>query len=106
MQEYPVKRGLTADLGIRMVDALRKCFGTEVREVGDHYQISYGALRLLDVSVGKNGKTLIVHTESEAGAGDEVILDTNRRFRRYLDIATGYSTKERVKKAKTVEKED
>jgi hypothetical protein len=104
MQEYPVKRGMTTDLGTRMVDALKECFGTEVRQAGDHYQISYGALKLLDVSTGKTGKTLIVYTESYTDASDEVILDTNRRFRRYLDTATGYSTKERVKKAKTVEK--
>ena len=47
-----------------------------------------------------------MHTESDSGSSDEVILDTNRRFRRYLDITTGYTTKERVKKAKAVEKED
>jgi hypothetical protein len=97
---------MTQDLGTRMVDALQECFGAEVRQAGDHYQISYGALKLLDVSIGKTGKTMIVYTESNTDAGDEVILDTNRRFRRYLDITTGYSTKERVKKAKTVEKED
>ncbi len=103
MQEYPVKRGLTKDLDKRMVDALTECFGTEVQKAGDHYQISYGALQLLDVSVGKGGKTLVVHTESNRDATDEVIMDTNRRFRRYLDAATGYSTKERLKKAKSVE---
>jgi hypothetical protein len=103
MQEYPVKRGLTKDLDKRMVDALKECFGTEVRKAGDHYQISYGALQLLDVSVGRGGKTLVVHTESNRDATDEVIIDTNRRFRRYLDAATGYSTKERLKKAKSVE---
>ncbi len=97
---------MTSDLGSRMVDALRECFGVEVRQTGDHYQISYGALKLLDVSVGKTGRTLVVHTESNTDASDEMILDTNRRFRRYLDSATGYSTKERVKKAKTVEKVD
>ncbi len=93
---------MTSDLGSRMVDALRECFDAEIRTTGDHHQISYGALKLLDVSVGKTGKTLIVHTESDAGSSDEVILDTNRRFRRYLDITTGYSTKERLKKAKKV----
>jgi hypothetical protein len=97
---------MTTDLGTRMVDALQECFGAEVRQAGNHYQVSYGALKLLDVSIGKTGKTLIVYTESYTDASDEVILDTNRRFRRYLDTATGYSTKERVKKAKTVEKED
>lgn len=103
MQEYPVKRGLTKDLNTRMVDALQECFGTDVHKVGDHYQISYGALKLLDVSVGTGGKTLVVHTESNKDAADEVIIDTNRRFRRYLDTATGYSTKERVKRSKSIE---
>jgi hypothetical protein len=103
MQEYPVKRGLTKDLHVRMVDALKGCFGSEVHKAGDHYQISYGALKILDVSVGKGGKTLVVHTESNRDATDEVIIDTNRRFRRYLDAATGFSTKERAKKAKSVE---
>jgi hypothetical protein len=32
---------------------------------------------------------------------DDVIIDTNRRFRRYLDGVTGLSTKERVKRAKS-----
>ncbi|MDD1709502.1 MAG: DUF5611 family protein [Methanoregulaceae archaeon] len=103
MQEYPVKRGLTKELSTTMVEALMECFGTEVKKEGDHYQIRYGALRLLDVTIGGGGKTLIVRTESDKDASDEVILDTNRRFRKYLDIVTGFSTKERVKKAKSVE---
>jgi hypothetical protein len=74
-----------------------------VHKVGDHYQINYGALKLLDVSLGKEGKSLVVHTESNRNVTDEIILDTNRRFRRYLDVTTGFSTKERVKKAKSIE---
>jgi hypothetical protein len=103
MQEYPVKRGHTKDLNTTMVEGLKDCFGKEVTRAGDHYQISYGALKLLDVSTGKGGKTLIVRTESDKEASDEVILDTNRRFRKYLDMVTGFSTKERVKKSKSVE---
>ena len=103
MQEYPVKRGLTKDLNTTLVKGLQECFGTEVRKQGDHYQISYGALRLLDVTTGGGGKTLIVRTESDKDASDETILDTNRRFRKYLDMVTGFSTKERVKKSKSIE---
>lgn len=103
MQEYPIKRGFTKDLNATMRDGLNTCFGTEVKRVGDHYQVSYGALKLLDVTAGGGGKTLIVRTESDTGASDEVILDTNRRFRKYLDMVTGFSTKERVKRAKSVE---
>ncbi len=70
-----------------------------------HFRITYGALKMLDASCGKEGKTLLINTVSDTGATDDVILDTNRRFRRYLDEVTGYSTKERVKKAKSVEPE-
>jgi len=105
MQEYPVKRGFTKELDSRMVEALEECFGGKAEKAGDHYQISYGALKLLDVSTGGGGKTLIVRTESNSDAADAVILDTNRRFRRYLDMVTGFSTKERVKRSKSVAEE-
>jgi hypothetical protein len=103
MQEYPVKRGHTKDLNTTIVEGLEQCFGTEVKKLDDRYQVSYGALTLLDVTLGEGGKTVIVRTESDKKASDEVILDTNRRFRKYLDFVTGYSTKERVKKVKSVE---
>lgn len=103
MQEYPVKRGYTKNLQETIGIKLKECFDVvPVRDAG-HFRITYGALKMLDVSCGKEGKTLLVNTVSDTGATDEVILDTNRRFRRYLDEVTGYSTKERVKKSKSVE---
>jgi hypothetical protein len=101
MQEYPVKRGFTKDLSTRMVDALKECFGTEPERSGEHARITYGALLLLDVAAGSGGKTLMVHTESDKEAPDEVIMETNRRFRKYLEMVTGLSAKERVKRAKS-----
>lgn len=86
-----------------MVEQLKECFGTEPKHKEGHYQISYGALKVLDASLGADGKSIIIRTESDLKVTDETILDTNRRFRKYLDAVTGYNTKERVKKAKTVE---
>ena len=103
MQQYPVKRGFSKDLEADIVKSLNVCFGVEPKHDQGHYTIRYGALKLLDVSVGSDGKSVIVNTESDTSVSDEEILDTNRRFRRYLDLVTGFSTKERVKKSKTVE---
>jgi hypothetical protein len=103
MQEYPVKRGFSKNLPVTMVEQLRECFETEPNQKDGHYQIRFGALKVLDASLGADGKSVIIMTESDLTVSDEVILDTNRRFRKYLDAVTGYSTKERVKKAKTVE---
>lgn len=103
MQEYPVKRGQTKDLEERMVKGLKEIFGTEPEEKGGHYIISYKAIRRLEVWPGEKNKTAFVDTESDITAGDEDILDTNRKFRQYLDLLTGFSTKERVKRAKPKE---
>jgi len=53
------------------------------------------------VTAGAGGKSVIVDTESDMSVNDDVILDTNKRFRKYLDAITGFSTKERVKRAKS-----
>lgn len=101
MQEYPIKRGYTKDFEKKMVEGLEKYFNCEPQESEGHYRIQFGALKRLEVSAGKNGKTMVVDTESDRTIeNDEVILDTNRRFRQYLQYVTGYSAKERAKKMK------
>jgi hypothetical protein len=102
MQEYPIKRGLTKDLEARAVAELKICFGAEPEKTKDGYRIRAGALKRLDVKIGPGSKSVIIDTESDITAPDDVIIDTNRRFRTYLDAVTGFSTKERVKRAKSV----
>jgi hypothetical protein len=101
MQEYPIKRGLTKDLETRIVAELRTCFGEEPEKTATGYRIKSGALKRLDVSIGTDGKSVILDTESDLTASDDIIIDTNKRFRKYLDAVTGFSTKERVKRAKS-----
>jgi hypothetical protein len=103
MQEYPIKRGLTKDLEQRTVAELKNCFGVEPEKTENTYRIRFGALKKLEAICGAGGKTLRVDTESDTTASDDVIIDTNKRFRKFLDAATGFSTKERVKRAKSVE---
>jgi hypothetical protein len=102
MQEYPIKRGLTKDLEARIISELRNCFGVEPEKTPQGYRIRAGALLRLDVRVGTGGKSVIIDTESDLHASDAVILDTNKKFRKFLDVVTGFSTKERVKRSKSV----
>jgi hypothetical protein len=103
MQEYPVKRGLTKDLDTRIVTELKNSFGAEPEKTQNGYRIRTGALIRLDVRIGTDGKSVVIDTESDLNASDAVILDTNKRYRKYLDAVTGFSTKERVKRSKSVE---
>lgn len=105
MQEYPVKRTHIKALPENITAKIVEHFGITPTEKDGRWRISYGALEFMEVGLGEGKKSIIISTESKKGIEDEqVILDTNKRFRQYLDDVTGYSTKERVKKAKTVEK--
>ncbi|ADE37061.1 DUF5611 family protein [Methanohalophilus mahii] len=98
MQEYKLKRGHSPDIE-RIYEVLEECFPSDISRKGDKLVTSYGVMK--ELSVWMNGKKLVVDTNSEAeGVPDEVILDTNKRFRNFLYKATGYTAKERVKNAK------
>ena len=43
---------------------------------------------------------MIVDSESNKEAKDDIIMDTNKRYRVFLEEVTGYTAKERLKKAK------
>jgi len=73
-------------------------FPCEVSEADGKLQLSYGALK--SISIWIEGKKLNVTTESDSGAADQVVLDTNKRFRDFLEKATGYTAKQRLQMAK------
>ncbi len=53
------------------------------------------------MNVWLDKKELCVETESDSGIKDDaVILDTNKRFRDFLEQATGYTAKKRLEMAK------
>lgn len=104
MQEYPIKRTHVKVLPENITGKIVEHFGISPVETDGRWKISYGALESMEVWMGEGKKSIIISTTSRQGIEDEqIILDTNKRFRRYLDDVTGYSTKDRVKKAKTVE---
>jgi len=69
-----------------------------VTEEGEKLIVSYGALARVEASI--LDKKLCVDTTPNPNVPDEEILETNRRFRKFLDGSTGYTAKQRVSKAK------
>lgn len=100
MQEFQIKRTHLKTFQTVMILALREFFNKEPIERDGQFEISYGALKRLTVSIGHDGKSIIIDSESRSDISDEVILETNRRFRQYLERVTGYNAKERIKMAK------
>ena len=95
--EYSFKRGFKPELD-RIKSTLEEEFPTEIREGDGRLLLSYGALKSIEVSI--EGKKLVVNTESSDEVGDNLILDTNKRFRNFLEKATGYTAKQRLQQAK------
>ena len=107
MQEYEVKRGNTADLDDRIKAGFADIFQITPKVSDGHYTIAYGSMKRLEVWAGEKNKTVLVETETDESVlklpdaeADGIILDTNKKFRQFLDLVTCFTTKERVKRAK------
>jgi hypothetical protein len=107
MQEYSIKRGFKEGLEDRLKDGLEKYFDTTGKEKDGHWMIEFGSFSCLEAWINEKGNLFCVDTESRADLyeafpedeADKMVLDTNKRFREYLEYVTGYNTKERKKKA-------
>jgi len=97
MRDYDVTRGLAKNLegdGLRGIAA--EAFGTaEVRD--GKVVASFGAIERL--TAWTDGKRLYVDTEMKMGTPDGISTDTIRAYNRFLEKATGYTGKERSKRA-------
>ncbi|HNX09081.1 MAG TPA: DUF5611 family protein [Methanothrix sp.] len=95
--DYTFKRGFKPDLE-RISNVLKEEFPVDIKEDDGKLLLSFGALKSISVSI--NGKKLSVITESDLNADDITVMDTNKRFRNFLEKATGYTAKQRLQMAK------
>jgi hypothetical protein len=97
MRHYPIKRGSKENLQPDNLRAIvTESFGDCSEEEG-RFAASFGALK--HITAWTDGKDLIVDTEMDASVPDDVAMETIKRFNDFLLRATGYTTKERKKRA-------
>jgi len=82
----------------RIKEVLQDSFQVPVTEEDGKLIVSYGALQRVEASI--IDEKLRVDTIANPNVPDEEILDTNRRFREFLNNATGYTSKQRRNMAK------
>jgi hypothetical protein len=98
ISEYNFKRGFKPE-NERIRDVIEEIFEAKPVETGGKLTVQFGAIKELTAWV--QDKKLHVETKSDTSVKDEkLILDTNKRFRDFLEEATGYTAKERLKMAK------
>lgn len=95
---YNFKRGFKPE-SERIRNVMEEIFEVKPTETDGKLSLGYGAIKELKAWV--QDKKLVVETNSDLSVKDEkLILDTNKRFRDFLEEATGYTAKERLKMAK------
>jgi hypothetical protein len=95
--DYPFKRGFKPDIA-RIREILEEVFQVQIKENDGKLLFRYGTLESARIWV--ENKRLFVITESVTSASDNMVVDTNKRFRIFLEKATGYTAKQRLEMAK------
>jgi hypothetical protein len=96
--DYDIKKGYYQKLegdGLRTM--MEESFG-KVASEGPLLVASYGALARVDAEL-KGKKVLAITTKMNTTVSEDVAVDTMRRYYKFLEKATGYTAKERGKKA-------
>ena len=98
MKEFDIKRGHFKKIdGGGLKQLMSEKFG-DVREGGDALEASWGALEKLTVRLeGKN--TLWVDTKMRTDVSEDEATETIKRYNTFMEAATGFSAKERKKRA-------
>lgn len=97
MRHYAIKRGYKENLEKENLRALvLESFG-DCKEDGDKFVASFGALK--HISIWTEDKDLVLDTEMDATVSNEVAMDTIKRYNDFLYKTTGYTSKDRKKRA-------
>lgn len=102
MGVYIVKPALRADLTLdRLLATCQQEFGDGER-AEDSVTAHYGAIDGLTARIGKG--ELQIDLRMNPKVAPEVAAETIRRYNRFLETLTGYTAKERAKKAQKAAK--
>ena len=102
MREYELKRGFGKTLE---GDGLRRIAAETFAQAGTddgRVVVSFGAIERM--VAWTDGKRLFVDTAMKVGAPDDVATETIKAYNTFLEKATGYTAKERSKKAQAAAK--
>ena len=99
MNEYDIKRGHYEKIEGKKLEKLMKEAFDDVKAKGEKLTSNFGALDYITVWMdGK--KKICVDTKMNTNVDDKTATETIRQYNFFLEKATGFSAKERRKRAK------
>ncbi len=103
MRAYELRRGHAKNLeGDKLRAIAADAFGSATEE-GGKVVVTFGAIEKM--TVWTDGKKLFVDMVMTSGVPDAIASDTIGRNNRFLEAATGYTAKERSKRAQQAAKD-
>lgn len=102
MREYELKRGIAKALEGGGLRAIAHQSFSDVGVDGDRITVSFGAIEKM--TAWTDGKKLFVDVVMKPSVPDNVATETIKAFNAFLEHATGYTAKERSKKAQEAAK--
>ncbi len=103
MRAYELRRGHAKNVeGDNLRRIAEEAFGAATAE-GEKVVVSFGAIEKM--TTWTDGKQLYVDMAMKTGVPDEQASETIARNNRFLEAATGYSAKDRSKRAQKAAKD-
>jgi len=97
MQEYEVRRGHQENIEPEKLKAhMKEAFGN-VEEKDGKFVSSFGALKEIAAWAAKKN-VLGIDTKMDPSVANEVAQDTIKAYNKFLETATGFTSKERGKR--------
>jgi hypothetical protein len=105
MNEYEVRRGHQGNIAPdKLKEHMKDIFGT-VEQKGEQLVSSFGALK--ELRAWQSGKNMLsVDTQMDPSVPEDVAQKTIKAYNTFLERATGYTSKERGKRAQKKAKKD
>jgi len=105
MVEYDIKKGWFKSIeGDLLKEMMKENFGN-VSQEGDALVSSYGVLESIRVKIIGKDKLEVVTSNKEGKMADEDILNSKRKLNAFVEKATGFDAKARMKRAQAKAKE-
>jgi hypothetical protein len=102
MVEYDIKKGWYKNIDGDLLEALLKNTFGNVSKKGGYLSSSYGVLAGIDVKILAKDKLEVVTTNVSTDPkdlDDKDILDSKRKLNIFIEAATGFDAKARMKRA-------
>ena len=96
MQSYPVRTTHRKGLEVGNLGRILSAHFDRVEVSGDRVTGAFGAIAR--ISVGANGRELAVEMTMDPKVPADIAAETIQRYNRFLEEATGYSSKERARR--------